>query len=200
MSSAEVRPNRDVQRTRQRASLRKGSRSSTVRDDLPRAGVNLLRHGTGAGIGAASGIARRSSFQLRSSSYGGQVGCPFSGRCAPCVEPFLRVLHPSSAKAVVRRLRHGTGAGIGAASGIARRSSFQLRSSSYGGQVGCPFSGRCAPCVEPFLRVLHPSSAKAVVRRLRHGTGAGIRTQDRRFRKPMLYPTELRPHPRNSVG
>ena len=26
------------------------------------------------------------------------------------------------------------------------------------------------------------------------GMDAGIRTQDRRFRKPMLYPTELRPH------
>ncbi len=24
--------------------------------------------------------------------------------------------------------------------------------------------------------------------------GGGIRTPDRRFRKPMLYPTELRPH------
>ena len=26
------------------------------------------------------------------------------------------------------------------------------------------------------------------------GTGAGTRTQDPRFRKPMLYPAELRPH------
>ena len=26
--------------------------------------------------------------------------------------------------------------------------------------------------------------------------GGGIRTPDRRFRKPMLYPTELRPHMR----
>ncbi len=112
MSSAEVRPNRDVQRTRQRASLRKGSRSSTVRDDLPRAGVNLLRKWQGRWDWCRKRHRWRSSFQLRSSSYGGQVGCPFSGRCAPCVEPFLRVLHPNSAKAVVRRLRHGTGAGI----------------------------------------------------------------------------------------
>ena len=26
------------------------------------------------------------------------------------------------------------------------------------------------------------------------GTGAGIRTQDPRFRRPMLYPAELLPH------
>jgi hypothetical protein len=30
------------------------------------------------------------------------------------------------------------------------------------------------------------------------GTGAGTRTQDPRFRKPMLYPAELRPHQRNA--
>ena len=58
---------------------------------------------------------------------------------------------------------------------------------------GCPISSRYAPYVERS----HPSSATREVIASQwygNGTGAGVRTQDRRFRKPMLYPTELRPH------